>query len=59
VIPRNSDTELPLEFKNMVREALESGEDSFGFGQIDGVEIEYLITEASNGYSIKPLMEMP
>lgn len=59
VIPLNSLTQLPLEFKNLVRESIESGEDRFGYGMMDGEEIEYLITETSNGYSINSLNEKP
>ena len=55
VIPRGSNATIPLAFKNVVREAIETEKASFIYTSPSGVETEYQVDKLENAWSITPV----
>lgn len=54
VIPKSSTNEIPLGFKNLVRDAIENEKTSFNYTNSVGIETEYLVEKLENSWSVNP-----
>ena len=54
VIPRGTNTDIPLGFKNLVRDAIENEKSDFSYSDSSGMEREYQVEKLENSWSINP-----
>lgn len=54
VIPRSSSMDIPLGFKNLVRDAIENDEASFYYTDSTGIQREYQVEKLENSWSVNP-----
>jgi len=54
VIPKGTNTDIPLGFKNLVRDAIENEKANFSYSDSSGTEREYQVEKLENSWSINP-----
>ena len=54
VIPKSSNTSIPLGFKNLVRDAIGNDKTGFNYTDSSGVETKYQVEKLENSWSVNP-----